>query len=59
MAYTGIYVQRHADGTIYSVQVVDQFGHQIPLPPDDYSNREIQPPIETLPNKEDCQKPIH
>ena len=49
--YTGIYVQRHSDGTIFNVQVRDPNGHETGLSPEDYENRGILPPIDQLPTK--------
>jgi hypothetical protein len=50
--YTGLYVQRLENGTIYSVQVVDTAGNTLPLNPSTYIERAIQPAIELLPSHE-------
>ncbi|MCX7067175.1 MAG: hypothetical protein NTW85_05730 [Methylococcales bacterium] len=55
-SYTGLYVQRLEDGTIYSVQVIDIGGIDIPLDPQIYRERNINPPIELLPDQKNYQK---
>lgn len=55
-SYKGLYVQRLNDGTIDSVQVVDPGGNSIPLDPQTYVNRQVEPPIEELPDLESYQK---
>ncbi len=50
-SYTGLYVQRLNDGTVYSVQVTDPYGNELPLNPQDYIDRGIQPPIDQLPTR--------
>lgn len=49
-SYTGLYVQRLSNGEIHSVQVVDPFGNSLPLEPAIYIQRQINPPIEQLPD---------
>ncbi len=49
-SYRGLYVQRLSDGTIHSVQVVDAGGNSIPLDPDTYIQRGVEPPIDHLPD---------
>lgn len=48
-SYTGLYVQR-LNGVIHSVQVKDSAGHSLSLKPQDYIDREIKPPINSLPD---------
>ncbi|RUO44513.1 hypothetical protein [Idiomarina aquatica] len=55
-SYKGLYVQRFSDGIIHSVQVVDSGGNSIPLEPQTYIDRDVQPPIDELPDLEDYQK---
>lgn len=50
--YKGLYVQRLSNGTIHNVQVADPSGISIPLDPDVYLEREIKPPMESLPDAE-------
>ena len=52
-SYKGLYVQRLEGGSIYSVQVVDTGGNSIPLDPETYRQRDVQPPIERLPDLKD------
>lgn len=52
-SYTGLYVQRLDNGTVFSVQVVDTAGNSLPLEPDTYVQRGIKPPIESLPDQKD------
>lgn len=49
--YTGLYVQRLSDGTIFNVQVTDPNGHEIGLTTEQYAQRQIQPPLDQLPTK--------
>lgn len=49
--YTGLYVQRLTDGTIYNVQVRDSNGHEFGLSPQEYEARNISPPVNQLPAK--------
>lgn len=51
-SYTGLYVQRLSNGEIASVQVVDPFGNSLSLEPEIYTERQIKPPIEQLPDME-------
>jgi hypothetical protein len=55
-SYKGLYVQRLADGTICSVQVVDTGGNSISLPPNIYIERDVKPPIEQLPDQENYKQ---
>ncbi len=55
-SYKGLYVQRLSDGTIHSVQVVDPGGNSIPLDPQTYIDREVEPTIEKLPDLENYRK---
>jgi len=55
-SYKGLYVQRLNNGKIYSVQVVDPGGNSISLEPDIYIQREVQPPIDELPDKDEYNK---
>lgn len=57
-AYKGLYVQRLSDGLIHSVQVQDVGGIGLPLSPLDYVNREISPPIQTLPDEDQYYKEL-
>lgn len=56
-SYKGLYVQRASDGVIHSVQVVDSGGNSIPLDPQIYIDREVEPPINELPDLEQYQRP--
>jgi len=49
--YTGLYVQRLSDGTIFNVQVRDPSDHESGLTPEDYEAKGILPPIDQLPTK--------
>lgn len=49
-SYRGLYVQRLENGEIDSVQVVDPLGNSLPLEPQKYIERQINPPIEELPD---------
>lgn len=51
--YTGLYVQRLSNGKIDSVQVVDKSGISLPLDPAVYRERNINPPIDQLPDVND------
>lgn len=48
--YRGIAVQRLANGSIFNVVVKEANGHIVNFIPEDYVAREIQPPINTLPD---------
>jgi hypothetical protein len=48
--YTGLYIQKLTSGEIVSVQVRDTAGIDLPLSPEDYRARGIQPEIERLPD---------
>lgn len=50
-SYTGLYVQRSDNGDIHSVQVVDTGGNSLPLDPQTYIDRGIQPSIDQLPDQ--------
>jgi len=54
--YTGIFVQRDSKGAVYNIQVVDQFGHETGFTLDLYQDREISPPVETLPDEAEYRK---
>jgi hypothetical protein len=47
-SYTGLYVQRLSNGTIYSVKVKDPNGNEYSLDPVEYVKQGIQPPIDQL-----------
>lgn len=49
-SYKGLYVQRLTDGKVHSVQVVDTAGNSIPLDPEIYIERDVEPPIDQLPD---------
>lgn len=49
--YTGIYVQRLSDGSIYAIQVRDPHGNETSLDAATYVQRGIEPPIDSLPDK--------
>lgn len=55
-SYKGLYVQRLSDGTIHSVQVVDTGGNSMPIAPEIYMQREVQPPLDQLPDLNDYDK---
>ncbi len=57
-SYTGLYVQRLESGEIHGVQVVDPFGNSLSLEPEIYIQRQINPPINTLPNIDDYKAGI-
>jgi hypothetical protein len=50
--YQGIYVQRYRNGEIHNVQVVSPGGHSMAITPEMYLTKEIEPPINSLPNAE-------
>ncbi|SES30053.1 hypothetical protein SAMN04487958_1132 [Vreelandella subterranea] len=50
-SYKGLYVQRDERGEIISVQVVDTGGNSLPLDPEIYIEREVEPPIDELPDQ--------
>jgi hypothetical protein len=52
-SYRGVYVQRHSNGQIYNVQVVAPGGSSYPVSFFDYQAREIEPPIDMLPDAEE------
>lgn len=54
-SYKGLYVQRLEDGTIFGVQVADSSGNSISLLPQTYIEREVCPPIESLPDQANYQ----
>ena len=54
-SYTGLYVQRHSDGTIFKVQA-KYSGGEIPLDPQIYISRGARPPIDQLPDIEEYDK---
>lgn len=49
--YQGIYTYRNSQGKIEAVQVEDSIGKGSTLPVDEYIRLEIEPPPETLPDK--------
>lgn len=49
--YRGIAVQRLSDGSIFNVVVKEANGHVVNFTTEDYIAREIQPAIDTLPDK--------
>jgi hypothetical protein len=52
--YIGISVKRYPNGYIFAVTVKEQdSNNKIDLDPDTYLQRNIQPPIEDLPTKND------
>lgn len=57
-SYTGLYVQRLESGEIHGVQVVDHFGNSLSLEPEIYIQRQINPPINTLPNIDEYKAEI-
>lgn len=54
-SYRGLYVQC-SNGQIHSVQVADPGGISIPLTPEIYLEKEIMPPMESLPDAEQYRK---
>lgn len=50
-SYRGIFACKLQDGTIISVQCEDTAGNGIDVSIDDYRQRGIQPPAETLPDQ--------
>jgi hypothetical protein len=50
--YQGIYVQRHPNGEIHSVQVVSPGGHSMAITPELYLTKEVEPPMDSLPGAE-------
>lgn len=51
-SYRGLYVERNSNGQIHNVQVADPSGNSIPLNPDVYLERDVNPPMESLPDAE-------
>ncbi len=49
--YQGIYTYKNAQGKIEAVQVEDSIGKGSTLPINEYIQRGIEPPAETLPDK--------
>lgn len=49
--YQGIYTYKDAHGRIEAVQVEDSIGKGSTLPIDEYIRRQIEPPAEALPDK--------
>jgi len=49
-SYRGVYVQRYRNGQIHKVQVATPDGCPIPLSLFDYQAREIEPPVDRLPD---------
>ena len=50
--YRGIYVQRHRNGKIHNVQVVSPGGHSTAITPEMYLSKEVEPPMDSLPDAE-------
>lgn len=55
-SYKGLYIQRDSNGQIHNVQVADPNGNSIPLNPDIYLERDVKPPIDSLPDAEEYFK---
>ena len=55
-SYKGLYVQRYSNGQIHNVQVADPNGNSILLNPDVYLDRDVKPPMESLPDAEEYIK---
>ena len=51
--YRGVYVRRYSNGQIYNVQVATPQGNSSTVSLFDYHAREIEPPLERLPNAEE------
>jgi hypothetical protein len=55
-SYTGICVYRHpTSGEVTDVQVRDTGGNELPLPIEDYIERGVEPPWQSLP---DCSSTL-
>jgi hypothetical protein len=52
-SYRGVYVQRGSNGQIHNVQVVAPGGRSYPVTFFDYQAREIEPPVDRLPDAEE------
>ena len=52
-SYRGVYVRRYSNGQIYNVQVATPQGNSSTVSPFDYHAREIEPPIDRLPDAEE------
>jgi hypothetical protein len=50
-SYTGIFAHKLSNGTIISVQCVDTAGNGNDVDIDTYTQRNIQPPAESLPDQ--------
>jgi hypothetical protein len=51
--YQGIYTYKNAQGKIEAVQVEDSIGKASTIPINEYIQRRIEPPAESLPDKHD------
>jgi hypothetical protein len=49
--YTGIYIQRLSDGSIFAVTVKDPYGNITSINMNEYLERGIMPHIKDLPDK--------
>jgi len=54
--YRGIYVQRYRNGEVHNVQVVSPGGHSMAITPEMYLAKEIEPPMDSLPDAEQYLK---
>jgi hypothetical protein len=52
-SHRGVYVQRYSNGQIHNVQVSAPGGSSIPISFFDYQAREIEPPVDALPDAEE------
>jgi len=52
-SYRGVYVQRYSNGQIHNVEVVAPGGSSHPISFFDYQAREIQPPVDRLPDADE------
>ena len=52
-SYRGVYVRRYSNGQIYNVQVATPQGNSSTVSLFDYHAREIEPPIDRLPDAEE------
>lgn len=49
-SYKGLYVECDSNGQIHNVQVADPNGNSIPLNPSIYLERDVKPPMDSLPD---------
>jgi hypothetical protein len=54
--YQGIYVQRNCNGEIGSVQVISPGGHSMAITPEMYLSKEVEPPIDSLPDAKEYKR---